>query len=167
MADLSGILARLLSAEVDFVVVGGFAAVAHGSPLLTMDLDICCDMAAENLLKLGAALTDLHPVHRMTPRRLPLVLNADTCRRGFKNLYLDTDWGQLDCLGTIAGLGDYQAVKEQSELLELGSGLCRVLSLDGLIKAKEAMGRPRDEECVRQLKAIRERVGKQRRKQRP
>ena len=73
------------------------------------------------------------------------------------HLYLDTDWGQLDCLGEILGVGDYQAVVAQSVPVELAGGVCRILSIDALIRAKEAMGRQRDREAALQLRAIRER----------
>jgi hypothetical protein len=75
-----------------------------------------------------------------------------------KNLYLDTDWGVLDCLGAVTGIGDYDDVLANSEEIELDSGSCRVLTLDALISAKQAMDRPRDRETVLQLQAIRERA---------
>ena len=100
MPDLESLLSRLIQREVEFVVVGGFAAVAHGVSLPTQDIDVCCRFTAENLLKLQEALADLHPVHRMVPSRPPLQLTPETCA-GLRNLYLDTDWGQLDCLSEI------------------------------------------------------------------
>jgi hypothetical protein len=77
----------------------------------------------------------------MTPRRLPLRLTPETCR-GLKNLCLDTDLGQLDCLGAIQGVGDFEHVKEHSVEIHLAAGVCRILSLDALIQSKEAMRRP-------------------------
>ena len=154
MPDLKGILNRLVSNEFDFVVIGGFAAVAHGSPLMTMDVDVCCDMSWGNLRKLWDAISDLHPVHRMTPKRLPLEMTERMCR-GLRNLYLDTDFGQLDCLGEVMGLGDFRAVLARSVEIKIEEGICRVLSLDALIEAKEAMGRPRDRQTIMFLQEIR------------
>ena len=156
MPDFESLLTRLVEHRVDFVIVGGFAAVAHGSSLLTQDVDICCRFSTDNLMRLQDALADLHPVHRMTSKRLPLRLTPQTCE-GMKNLYLDTDLGQLDCLGTITGLGDFEQAKAHSVEISLPVGPCRVLSLDALIAAKAAMGRPRDLEVVTQLKAIKAR----------
>ena len=157
MPDLEGPLARLIRHEVDFVVVGGFAAATHGSPLLTHDIDVCCDFSPDNLMRLQAALADLHPVHRMPPARPPLELTPETAGE-FKNLYLDTDDGQLDCLSLVDGVGNFERAKQDSVEIRLPEGTCRVLSLDALIRSKEAMGRPRDREAVLQLKAIRERL---------
>jgi len=156
MPDLEGLLTRLIEHHVDFVVVGGFAVVAHGGTLLTQDVDICCDFTPENLLRLQQAVADLHPVHRMTPARRALNLTPAECS-GLKNLYLDTDYGQLDCLGNVRGLGGFAQVKRRSIEVQLDAGPCRILSLDELIAAKEAMGRPRDKEAATQLRAIRER----------
>lgn len=156
MPDLESLLHRLIQGEVEFVVVGGFAAVAHGVSLPTQDVDMCCRFTPENLLRLQGAIADLHPVHRMVPTRPPLRLTEETCA-GLRNLYLDTDWGQLDCLGEVLGVGGYQDVVAQSVPVELAGGVCRILSIDALIRAKEAMGRQRDREAALQLRAIRER----------
>lgn len=117
---------------------------------------MCCRFTPENLLKLQGAIADLHPVHRTVPSRPSLSLTAEGCV-GLRNLYLDTDWGQLDCPGEVLGVGDYQDVVAQSIPVELAGGVCRILSIDALIRAKEAMGRPRDHEAALQLRAIRER----------
>lgn len=156
MPDLEDLLSRLTRFRVDYVIVGGFAAVAHGVTLLTQDVNICCDFSEENLARLGTALEGLHPVHRMTPRRIALDLSAGKTK-GLKNLYLDTDCGQLDCLSAIEGLGPFEEVKEQSVEIKLDAGPCRILSVEALIRAKQAMGRPKDREAILQLEAIRAR----------
>jgi len=157
MPDLESILSRLVGHEVDFVIVGGYAAVAHGCTLVTMDVDVCCEMTPANLMKLQESLADIHPVHRMTPQETPLELTpakAETIR----NLYLRTDEGQLDCLGEVKGLGEYQDVLKHSDEFDLPFGKCRILTLNGIIEAKKAMDRPRDHETVLQLESILERL---------
>jgi hypothetical protein len=153
--DFVHLLERLVQAEVDFVLVGGFAGVVYGCTYVTQDIDICCDFAGENLLRLQKALSETHPVHRMTPGRQKLELNENNCS-GFKNLYLDTDMGQLDCLSFIDGVGDFEHIKNASVLIKVSDMQIRVLSLDALIASKKALNRPRDQEAVRQLEAIKE-----------
>ena len=138
-------------------MVGGFAAIAHGVTLLTQDVDVCCPFTAENLMRLQAALADLHPVHRMPAERPPLRLTPETATE-FRNLYLETDWGQLDCLGEILGVGDYDRVLAQSLAIQLAGGPCRILSIEALVQAKQAMGRDKDRETILQLRAIQERT---------
>ncbi|MBL7153532.1 MAG: nucleotidyltransferase [Phycisphaerae bacterium] len=148
------LLERLVGAGVDFVVVGGFAGVVHGCTYVTQDIDICCDFSAENLMALQEAVSDLHPVHRMTPARKALALTEQSAGQ-LKNLYLDTDIGQLDCLSFIDGLGDYEKVKQASKEVQVRKMLLRVLGLDGLIEAKKAMNRPQDKQALLQLETVR------------
>lgn len=151
--DFFNLLEQLVRADVDFVIIGGFAGVIHGCTYLTQDIDICCDFSPANLLALQKAVSNLHPVHRMTPRQKKLELTEKNCGR-LKNLYLDTDIGQLDCVSFIDGLGDYQKVRRASELVKVRDTKLRVLSLNALIKAKKVMNRPRDKEALLQLEAI-------------
>lgn len=157
MPTPESLLERLVRQQVEFVIVGGFAAVAHGVTLLTQDIDICCRFSEGNLRRLDAALVGLNPVHYMTPKRLPLELTSELCSR-LQNLYLDTDNGQLDCLSSVLGLGDFEEVHQRSVAIEMPFGPCRILTLDALITAKEAMGRPRDWRAVAQLREIKQRT---------
>ncbi len=152
-SDFFDLLGRLVNAGVDFVIIGGFAGVVHGCTYVTQDIDICCDFRPATLLAVQRAISDLHPVHRMTPGRQKLELTEQTCSQ-FKNLYLDTDIGQLDCLSFIDGLGDFNEVRRESELFEVEEMKIRVLSVDALIKTKKLMKRLRDREAVLQLEAI-------------
>jgi hypothetical protein len=156
MERLSQILERLNRAQVEYVVVGGMAAVFHGVPLVTRDIDICLPLTKENLMRLKSALADLHPVHRQTPQPLPFNVEADY-PRGLKNLYLRTDWGVLDCLGEIKGVGDFAAALRRSQPIELPIGSCRVLGLEALIDSKNALDRPQDKLAVIHLRQIQQR----------
>lgn len=154
-SDFLNLLERLVKAGVDFVVIGGFAGVVHGCTYVTQDIDVCCDFSPANLMALHRAIADLHPVHRMTPGRRQFKLTQETCGQ-FKNLYLDTDIGQLDCVSVVEGLGDFQEVKQRSELVAVEGIQLRVLGLDALIEAKKAMNRPRDRQAILQLEAIKQ-----------
>ena len=160
-SDFLNLLERLVRAGVDFVIVGGFAGVVHGCTYVTQDVDICCDFSPANLISLQEAICDLHAVHRMTPKRTKLKLTEKTCGQ-LKNLYLDTDIGQLDCLSFIDGVGDFHQVELASKSIEVENMQIRVLSLDALIKAKKAMNRPRDTEAILQLEAIKRLKGSKR-----
>lgn len=158
MNNLNNILQRLHDGKVEFVLVGGLAAVTHGVTLVTRDVHICCRFSEENLMKIQAALAGLHAVHRSRPD-LPLQLTPAQCAN-LKNLYLKTDLGVLDCLGEVLGVGNYDAVAKNSVLAELPFGECPVLDIDTLIRAKEAMNRDHDRITVVQLKAIKDRLSR-------
>jgi hypothetical protein len=154
MADFVALLQRLAAGKVDFVLVGGLAASAHGCSLVTQDVDICIRLGAENLERLQKALHDLEPVHRMAREPLPFSHDAATLA-SFLNIYLRTGLGQLDCLGEVLAIGDFEAARQQSVEIDLGGEQIRVLSLDALIAAKSAMTRDRDRAAVEQLRRIR------------
>jgi len=153
--DFDTLLERLANNGVDFVIVGDFAGVVYGCIYVNQGIEISCDFSSANLLALQNAISDLDPVHRMTPKRLALKLTEGSCA-GLKNLYLDTNIGQLDCLSFIDGLGDFTRAKQQSELIQVENTTMRVLTLDALISTKKAMNRPRDKEAISQLEAIKD-----------
>ena len=153
MHNLSELVRRLIAGRVEFVLVGGFAAVAHGVMLVTRAADICCRFSETNLMRIQSALADVNPVHRSRPD-LPLALTPEQCA-SLKNLYLKTDLGVVDCLGEVLGVGGYDAVAAHSVEVELPVGKCRVIDIDALIQAKEAIGRDHDKITVKHLKEIR------------
>ena len=48
MSDLLSLPQRLAHAEVDFVIVGGYAGIVHGCTYVTQDVDIACDFSPAN-----------------------------------------------------------------------------------------------------------------------
>lgn len=149
------LLIRLKNSGLEFVVIGGVCAVFHGMGVATFDLDICCPFGEENVRRIESAVSDAHPAHRLTANKLPLEMTR-TSFHDLKNLYLQTDLGKLDCLSEVAGIGNFEAVLKQSVAAKLSYGEFRFLSLDGLIAAKMAVGRERDLDTVRRLRAIKE-----------
>lgn len=157
MSDLNQLIQRLCDADIEFVIVGGFAAVLHGSSLVTRDLDICAVLTAENVQKLRSAFRDVHPAHRLTSQKLSFLENPEPGVE-VHNLYLRTDLGPLDVLGSILGVGDFERIRGQAAEVELFGRRCRVISLDDLIRAKEALGREKDQLAAKELRAIREKT---------
>jgi hypothetical protein len=159
VAPLSQLIQTLCDSDIDFIVVGGFAALLHGGTLVTRDLDVCAVLSNEDVEKLRAALHEFHPTHRLTPQRLSFLGNPEP-GVPVKNLYLETDLGAVDLLSFIQGVGDFARVRANSIEVDLFGRRCRVISLDDLIRAKEAVGREKDLLSVKELKAIREKQGK-------
>ena len=95
----------------------------------------------------------------MTPERRPLPQDAADLA-GYKNLYLLTDWGQIDILSEITGVGDYAEVARHVVIVNIGGADCRVLDLDTLIQAKKALNLPKDRQAILELEAIRERLSR-------
>jgi predicted nucleotidyltransferase len=159
VSDLNQLLQRLCDADIEFVIVGGFAATLHGSSLVTRDLDVCAVLSSDNVEKLRNALRDLRPAHRFTPQKLSF-LDIPDPGVAMLNLYLSTEMGPVDILGSIMGVGEFEQVRAGAIEVELFGRRCRVISLDDLIRAKEALGREKDLLAVKELKAIREKLSK-------
>lgn len=153
MSHLEQLLHRLVRHEVEFVLVGGYAAMLYGVSLITRDIDVCAPFTFSNLEKIHAALADLHPYHRETPQQIPFVM-PDDFKRKLRNLYLATDDGPIDFLGEVPGVGDYAKVLAASVTTNTPAGNFRIVSIDTLIAAKEACGRERDKAAAVQLRAI-------------
>jgi predicted nucleotidyltransferase len=150
MLDAAAIVRRLIEQRVEFVVVGGLAMIAHGSAYLTKDLDVCYKRTPENLAALVAALTPLNPYLRGAPPGLPFQVDVPTLLAGLNFTFI-TDHGDLDLLGEVSGVGTYsQVLAQSSEELMFGMKV-HVLSIDGLIAAKKAAGRNKDQSHLLEL----------------
>jgi hypothetical protein len=128
---------------VNFVVVGGVAAVLNGAPLNTFDLDIVPARDPANIDRLVKVLHGADATYRLQPERR-LVPTADHLRTaGHHNLA--TDYGALDVLGTIGrGLG-YEDLLPHTVEMDVGEGVrVRVLDLATIVQMKEELGDDKD-----------------------
>ena len=155
MMNLRSLLEALAEQRVEFIIVGGVAATLHGSARSTQDLDVVYARSTDNLGRLAAALRKHHPYLRGAPPGLPFLLDEATLRRGL-NFTLETDLGDLDILGEIAGGGGYDELRPHTVEFEAFGLRLRCLDLDTLIRVKRAAGRPRDLEAIAELRVIRE-----------
>ena len=155
MTDFPGLLRALSEAGVEFIVVGGAAATAHGATRLTLDLDIVYRRTPENIHRLVEALAPFHPYLRGAPPGLPFQWDEGMFSRGL-NFTLTTSIGDVDLLAEITGGGGYGDLLAQTIILNLFGIPCRSLTLRRLIEVKRAAGRPRDLEAVAELEAIAE-----------
>jgi predicted nucleotidyltransferase len=138
MHKLHELLRRLAEAELEFVLIGGYAAVMHGSAYVTNDVDVCAVLSPDNIDKLRRALTDLKPVHRQS----------------LQNLYLETTDGIVDVITSVLGVGDFARLRERAIRTDIFGVSCAVISLEDLIAAKEALGREEDLLTAKELRAI-------------
>ena len=149
-------MARLLSrSNVEFVIVGGVAIRSHGGNYITEDLDICYSRTNENLKKLASVLEPLNPRPRGFPEKLPFIFDWSTLQHG-TNFTFTTSMGDVDLLGEVKGLGIYDDLLKDSISVDLDGFPTHILSVPGLIVAKEAAARPKDEAGLKVLYALRE-----------
>ncbi|MGN6275771.1 MAG: hypothetical protein ACTHNP_07555 [Solirubrobacterales bacterium] len=132
---------------VDFVVVDGLAGLAHGSSYPTFDLDIAYSRDQPNLRRLAAALAEIGVSLRGAPPDLPFQLDAQTLANG-ANFTFDTEFGSFDVLGDIAGIKNYEELRQGARIERMAGVEVRVASLDHLINMKRAANRTKDQLMV-------------------
>jgi predicted nucleotidyltransferase len=153
MIDFPKLLRLLTEHDVAFIIIGGVAAVIHGSSRLTQDLDIVYHRSPQNLARLVQALAEQSPYLRGAPPGLPFQWSVATLRMGL-NFTLETSVGPLDLLGEVTGGGSYEDLLEHTIEVEIFGVQCRCLGLPALIRTKRAAGRPKDLEAIAELEVI-------------
>ncbi|HUG47948.1 MAG TPA: hypothetical protein VMP67_05995 [Candidatus Limnocylindria bacterium] len=155
------ILAALNARGVRYVLIGGFAAVIHGSPYVTIDLDVVPEASPANLERLSDALRDLDA--RVwtdgVPDGLQFAHNAESLSRA--DLWnLVTDSGRLDIRFRPSGTAGFSDLaRDAVHLTILGAGV-EVASLADVIRSKEAAGREKDRLVLPVLRRIMDRGGR-------
>ena len=153
--DFAALLQRLLSARVEFILIGGVAGIVHGSARATYDIDALYRRTGDNIARLVDALAPLEPYLRGAPPGLPFTFDADTLRRGL-NFTLTTLSGDIDLLGEVTGGGTYDDLLPASDHVPIFGLTCRCVTLEALIRMKRATGRPKDLEALAELEALRD-----------
>jgi hypothetical protein len=141
-SDPLALLDALDADAVEYLVVGGAAAVLHGAPVTTQDLDIVHRLSAENVSRLHRCLSRLHAVIR-EPGSRGLSPDRSVLQAGGQ-VRLITDFGPLDVLGRLHDGRDYDDLVAHSEVVGDATRRIRVIDLPTLIEIKEGTKRRRD-----------------------
>jgi hypothetical protein len=149
------LLRVLADHEVEFILVGGLAAVLQGAPIVTGDLDIVHRRTPENVAKLLSALGELEAVYRID-RLKPTAAHLS----GPGHALLSTKFCDLDVLGTIFADTDYEGLRDDALEVELADVTIEVLSLERLIQSKEYARRGKDLAVLPALRAALEQCKK-------
>jgi hypothetical protein len=151
--NFARLVQALADCGVEFVIIGGWSAILHGSSYTTQDLDICFSRIPANLQKIVNALSPFHPRLRDFPAGLPFIWDQATLRNG-TIFTLTTDLGSVDLLAEVLGVGDFTRVKEASVQLYAFDRDVWTLDLPSLIRAKKAAGRKKDLQVLPELEGL-------------
>ena len=157
-------MCRILNEEkVDYVVLGGFAAVLRGSSLTTRDLDVIPDRERENLERLGRALSRMHAKIRTADESVETRLDGGFLANTPHMLNLVTDYGEMDLTFTPAGTtGDYDGWKRGGTVELIAENLhVMVASLEDIIDSKRAANRPKDQMALPYLESLQDEIRRQ------
>lgn len=155
--DFFGILDALARHDVSFVLIGGLAARLHGSPTVTVDVDICPARDEDNLQHLADCLKSIDARLRGVEDDVPFVLDAKSLTAG-QNFTFNTSLGALDILGEPAGTRGYEDLAANAIEMDIDGLTLKAASLDDLMRMKEAAGRPKDRIELEILGALRDEI---------
>ena len=154
MQDTVALLKRLADGGVEFVLIGGAAAVAYGGSVTTDDLDVCAPLHPDNAVKIIRSLQGLNPRWRTRPDLPVIGPDSPHLGSGLKNMYLVTDLGKLDVLGEVPEVCSYEELAKRSIWADFEDTKCRMIDIDTLIAAKRAAGREKDRATLRHLEVL-------------
>ncbi|MCU1360564.1 MAG: hypothetical protein JWN99_1853, partial [Ilumatobacteraceae bacterium] len=141
--DPVGICAILNEEAVDYVIVGGFAAVVHGSSLPTRDIDLVPSRTPSNLDRLARALKRMNAMIRTAGDPVATRLDAPFLANMPLMVNLVTDFGEMDLtFCPSGGLGGFDEWDVHAIVVEISDGLSvHVASLNDIIDSKRAADR--------------------------
>ena len=146
-SNYTDMLRCLNAANVDYIMVGGWAVNMHGYIRATIDLDIWILASLENSSRVYAALADFGaPMSDIKPRDfseegIVFQIGVAPCR--------------IDVLTRISGVAYADAVK-RAQTRQIDGVDVRVISIDDLIANKRASGRMKDLADVEVLEGLRQ-----------
>ncbi len=149
------ILAVLQRHHVDFVTVGGLAAVMHGSDMATFDLDVTPQRRRDNLERLASALQELGVAIRVEGVSFDF---AATPLERVSVLNLTTTFGDLDLVMRPAGHRDYDAIVAGASEFEIDGVIVQIASLADVIASKEASHRAKDRLALPGLRIMQRKI---------
>lgn len=159
MENMNLLLKRLLEQNIDFILIGGYAAVLHGSSQVTHDLDICAVITPDQLIKLKSALKGLDPHHRMNKSHQPSLDEYPAASSPLlDNYYLKTTSGILDVIKNVEPIGSFETLKKNAINIQIFGHTCAVISLDDLITVKKNMTRDKDKIVLAELLLVKEKL---------
>ena len=136
-------LRSLCERDIQFVLVGGLAAVLNGAPVDTYDVDVVHSREPANIERLLSFLQEIDAVFRIQPERRLRPTASHLSAGGHLNLM--TSLGHLDLLGTIGQQLSFSDLLPLSHEMAIGEGMrIRVLNLETLISIKEQLASEKD-----------------------
>jgi len=129
--------------EIQFIVVGGLAAVLNGAPVQTFDIDLVYSCEPANVERLLRFLLEVDAIFRVQPERRLRPTESHLAGGGHLNLL--TCYGPVDLLGTIGRNLDFSDLRAHSKEIDIGEGIrVLVLDLETIIAVKEELGSEKD-----------------------
>lgn len=141
------LLGILTTGGVRFVLIGGFAVIAHGVARATLDVDVVVEPSPESRIRLAAVMDELEApalvediagFHTDLDPRDPFDL-----ARGIM-IRIPTPHGILDLVNRPLGAPDWAHLAAAAGTAEIDGAQILVAGREDLLAMKRASGRPQD-----------------------
>jgi hypothetical protein len=163
--DLGRLIGALDRHGVKYLLCGGAAATAYGAQRPSEDADFVVGRERANLDRLGEAMRDLNARLRVAgmtdgeAKLLPVQIDGATLADLSITTWM-TDAGPFDVLAGLEApnghLATYEELVQRASVLHGDGFVIHAASLDDIIRAKERADRPKDQEALPELRAIRD-----------
>ncbi len=138
---------------VDYLTTGAWAVIAHGYVRATADIDFVARLDEQNMVRLGAALSDLNARLRgVDAEKLEIDPTDPQVLANGASFTMDTDAGPLDFLNDVPGAADYDEMRSRARQVNAGGVTVWVVGYEDLIRMKQASGREQDLLDIHQLR---------------
>jgi hypothetical protein len=151
--DLRELFRVLADHSVDYVVIGGVASQVHGRRRTTKDLDVIPAPDRANFKRLTAALQALDARPRDLGPKAPTP-TAEQLRIATIAPPLSTRHGELHICNDVPGAAAYAEMRGRALTTDLDGIAVQIVSVDDLIRMKQAVGRPADIEDIAAITTI-------------
>lgn len=155
--DLGAILEGLVKADIEFILVGGLAAVVQGAPVTTMDVDIVHRRTSDNISKIFQFLRSVDAIYRRPDDKIIFPKEEDLSGHAL----FSTRFGPLDVLAFIEEGKNYEDILKNTVEISFRGYTIRVLDIRTIVELKKKSNDPKDrqrisvlEETIRQLDEI-------------
>ena len=155
-ADPRRVVEALVDHEVEFIAVGGVAALAHGVQRITRDFDLLIEPSVENCRRAIEALVSVGAGEFLpsTKRWTPVESQADPAWLLKQPRFFDSDVGAIDICNAMEGMPHWDTA-ERGSIRVTAFGLeFRVLDKDTLIRTKLIANREKDQQDVAELTSL-------------
>jgi mevalonate kinase len=132
------VMEALAKADVDYILIGGYAVIIHGFPRFTQDVDIYVKMEQENISRLRLALDDVFHDESLQEITFEEIESFPVIRYGSPDGFVIDIIGKLGEASSFDDL-DYESVEVEGKII-------RVATPETLYRLKSGTVRPKDQQ---------------------
>lgn len=140
------VIDALAKAEVEYVLIGGYAVIIHGFPRFTEDMDLFIRLEQDNVARLRHALNDVFHDMSLDELTTDEIDQYPVIRYGAPNGFI------IDIIARIGEMYAYEDIEYQE--IEIDGHLLHIATPEMLYRMKQGTVRPQDQRDAAFLKEL-------------